>query len=342
MPEFITPPPFGTVGDNTNNQNYAIGSTVTFSWTGTTADTAGMNLWLKRDVTGYTCTALNLANTQCWLINENNQGTSFSWNVNIPTFNGAGYDSRSPWYWIHMYDSDNTFGGEFGSHYFNVLPSSLMPASASLTQTRASTSTTASTATSAFSSAITTPASSAISSAASSLTPASSAASSRVTTAELSETSASRQSAIPSSSLTSISGSSRSGTATNAAASATSSAAQPVATSTPTGLSSTAKIAIGCAVGIGIPLIALLAVIAFFLSRNNKRKHAARAGGVGGAAGMSERGSSKEYVHEKPVWKDTQNTGGWEPSRQPPVHEMESQNFRITSPSELDAHPYRR
>lgn len=68
MPEFINPPPFGTVGDYSQDPNYAVGSTVTFSWTGSTSDSLGMNLWLKQDIDGFTCETLNLANTQCWLI----------------------------------------------------------------------------------------------------------------------------------------------------------------------------------------------------------------------------------------------------------------------------------
>ena len=68
MPEFIVPPPFGAVGDYSDDNNYALSSNIVFSWSGSVSDTQGFNLWLKQDRVGYTCTELNLANTLCWLI----------------------------------------------------------------------------------------------------------------------------------------------------------------------------------------------------------------------------------------------------------------------------------
>ncbi|KAJ9662743.1 hypothetical protein H2198_001192 [Neophaeococcomyces mojaviensis] len=211
---WVVPPTFGTVGDYSNLPSYGIGNTQTINWTTTQQDT---QIWLLHDGEGFTCTQLNLGKTWCASLLTGNRGQSWNWPIQQPT----NYSSSATVYYLQMRSS--SLSSLFTSHYFNILPQSLLPQSSTTTS---STSTRSSSSTSTSSASTTT----------------------GTTT------------------TTSGSSSTTSTTASITSASATSTAIAD------TGLSSGTKTAIGVAVGVGVPLIALLAVIAFLLYRRNNKK----------------------------------------------------------------------
>ncbi|KAK5090168.1 hypothetical protein LTR05_000338 [Lithohypha guttulata] len=295
--QWIVPPPFGAVGDYSNLPNFALDDTYTLQWT--TNPEPNTILWLIKDGDDMLCEAFNLAKTGCSIIRSGNNGLSFDWQVQTYNFT---YNKANPVYYMIMSTSDYTRIGY--SHYLNILPESLMPASATTSSTATSSAATSSAATS----------SAATSSAASTISTASA-------------NSVSSVSSIPSTSSV-LSTTSSTAAANPVTTSTTSSAPAATSTEAPSGLSSGTKTAIGVAVGIGIPLIAVLGLIAFLLHRNSKRKHQKQAAHV--------------YVSHQPqppaYREDT--TKQTQPNTRR-VEEMSAADHQRNSmPSELSGSPY--
>jgi len=150
----------------------------------------------------------------------------------------------------------------FGSHYFNILPENLMPASSS-----------------------------------------SSASASATTTSEISAAS-----------------STNSATVASATDAKTSVAPSQIGSA---GIDSTTKTAVGVGVGVGVPLIAVLAAIAYFLYKSHKRKNA-RSARTTGYGDHSQISSPPAY----PIHGET-NASKYNPTVQQryPPSEMSGNNY---------------